>query len=197
MPNNKELFLNWMQNLFYVQCVALALALIAKLPFIGSWFNWVIRITTIATIFMLYKLSPLNKRYLKSAIFMGVTILTSIFLKGLGILAIVSVICSIIAVYQEYMGHSEVIKEVDSKLSKKWNSLFNWELWGGFLIGGVTAPIVVAIGLLGNSNVELATNVVTVVTTCFTIILDIVYLMIMKCMIKMYAEYEPKIEENV
>ena len=119
MTKTKELFMKWMQNLFYVQCATLVLALIAMLPFVGSWFSWVIRIATIATIFVLYKLSPLNTRYLKAAIFMGTSMLTTIFLKGLGVLAIVGMICSLIAIYQEYMGHSEMIKDVLLKIGQQ------------------------------------------------------------------------------
>ena len=197
MTNNKELFMKWIQILFYVQCAVLVITLIAKLPFVGSWFSWVIRLTTIATIFVLYKLSPLNTRYLKASIFMGVTILTTIFLKGLGVLAIVGMICSIIATYQEFMGHSEMMKEADAKLSKNWNSLFNWELWGGFLIGGITVPIVVAIVLAGPSNVELATGITQIFTDGFSIILNIVYLVLLKRMLTVYATYEPKVEEEV
>ena len=194
MTTNKELFMKWMQNLFYIQCVALTLTLIAYLPFIGSWFSWVIRLTTIATIFVLCKLSPLNTRYLKAAIFSGASLITAILLKGLGALAIVGAICSLIAVYQEFKGHSELIEEMDAKLSRNWNSLFNWELWGGFLIGGITAPIVVAIGLAGNSNAELATAIVTIAIAGVTLTLDVVYLMLMKRMLKVYANYEPLVE---
>jgi len=197
MTKTKELFMKWMQNLFYVQCVALVLTLIAMLPFVGSWFNWVIRITTIATIFVLYKLSPLNTRYLKAVIFMVVTMITTIFLKGLGVLAIVGMICSLIAIYQEYMGHSELIKEADAKLSKNWNSLFNWEIWGGFLVGGIVVPVVLAILMADSSNVQFATNVTLVTADAFNIILQLVYLVLMKRMIKVYADYEPQVEKEV
>jgi len=197
MTNNKELFMKWIQILFYVQCVAFVLTLIAMLPFVGSWFSWLIRITTIATIFVLYKLSPLNTRYLKASIFMGAALVSTIFLKGLGVLAIVGMICSLVALYQEYMGHSELLKDADAKLSKNWNSLFNWELWGGFLIGGITVPIVVAIVLAGPANIELATGVTQVFADGFSIILNIVYLVLLKRMLTVYANYEPKVEEEV
>ena len=175
MTNNKELFMKWIQILFYVQCAVLVITLIAKLPFVGSWFSWVIRLTTIATIFVLYKLSLVNARYLKAAIFMGVTLLTTVFLRGLG--------------------HSEMMEEVDARLSKNWRSLFNWELWGGFLIGGITVPIVVAIVLAGPANVELATGVTQVFTDGFSIILNIVYLVLLKRMLTAYASYEPQVED--
>ncbi len=197
MTKTKELFMKWMQNLFYVQCATLVLALIAMLPFVGSWFSWVIRIATIATIFVLYKLSPLSTRYLKAAIFMGASVLTTILLKGLGVLAIVGMICSLIAIYQEYMGHSELIKEADAKLSKNWNSLFNWEIWGGFLVGGIALPVVLAILMADSSNVQFATNVTLVTADAFNIILQLVYLVLLKRMIKVYAEYEPQVEEEV
>ena len=195
MTKTQELFMKWMQNLFYVQCAALVLTLIAKLPFIESWFSWVIRITSIATIFMLYKLSPLNARYLKSAIFMGVALFTTIFLKGLGVLAIVGMICSIIATYQELIGHSELMKEVDAKLSNNWRSLFNWELWGGFLISFIVAVIVIVISIAGNVEVAVATT--QVYTEGYSILMNVVYLVLMKRMLKVYAEYEPQVEESV
>lgn len=197
MTNNKELFMKWTQYLFYVQCALLVVALITKLPFVGSWFNWGLRIISIATIFILYKLSPLNSRYLKSAIFMIVTLLTTIFLKGLGLLAIVGMICSIIATYQEYTGHSEMMAEVDEKLSKNWRSLFNWNFWGAFLVSFIAAGIALAIGIAESSSVDFAAGVTEVITDGYDIILNVVYLILMKRMLKVYAGYEPQVEKEV
>lgn len=192
MTKTKELFTKWMQNLFYVQCAALAFTLIAKLPFIGSWFSWVIRLATIATIFVLYKLSPLNTRYLKAAIFMGVTVLATLLSSGLGLLVIVGMVCSIIATYQELIGHSELMAGIDAKLSKNWHSLFYWELLGGFLIGVILGVVSVAISLAG--NVELGVEISEIFADGFDIILNIVYLYLMKRMLRAYASYEPQEE---
>jgi len=128
---------------------------------------------------------------------MGASILTTIFLKGLGVLAIVGMICSLIAIYQEYMGHSEMIKEADAKLSNNWNSLCNWEIWGGFLIGAVTAPIVIAIGMVESSSGVVSTAVALLFSEGFSLVLNIVYLVLLKRMIKVYADYELQVEKEV
>ncbi|MBQ8518446.1 MAG: hypothetical protein IJ455_02425 [Agathobacter sp.] len=196
MTNNKALFMKWAQILFYVQCAALVASLIAELPFIGSWFGWIIRIISIATIFVIFKLSPVNARYRKAAIFMGISTVLLVFLANeLWILVLVGAICSIIGKYQEYIGHSEVIAGIDDKLSNNWHSLFNWDLWGGLVVSFIVAIGTVVLAVTTSSEIGVETT--TVILDGYHKILDIVYLVFLKRMLTVYANYELPVEEEV
>ncbi|MBQ2901865.1 MAG: hypothetical protein IJE49_08460 [Agathobacter sp.] len=196
MTNNKALFMKWAQILFYVQCAAVVVSLIASLPFVGSWFTWIIRIISIATVFVIYKLSPVNPRYRKAAIFMGIsTILLVIFVKELWILVIVGAICSIIGMYQEYVGHSEVMAGIDDKLAKNWHSLFHWDFWGGLAVSFIGAICLTILTLTISS--EVSVDVAVVIADGYQTILNIVYLVFLKRMLTVYANYEPQKEEEI
>lgn len=195
MSNNKELFMKWIQNLFYVQCVALAATLIAKLPFIGSWFGWVIRIISIVTILVIFKLSFANVRYRKSSILMGISVVLGFLLsKDFAIFALVGAICSIIGTYQEYTGHSEVVADIDEKLSKNWHTLFNWNFWGGLAVSFAAAIIAVAIGVASSGKVDFAVGVTGAILDGYNIIMKLVYLVLLKRMLTVYTSYEPQVE---
>jgi len=196
MTNNKALFMKWIQILFYVQCAAVVASLIASLQFVGSWFTWMRRIISIATVFVIFKLSPVNPRYCKAAIFMGIsTILLVVFVKELWILVIVGMICSIIGMYQEYAGHSEVMAGIDDKLAKNWHSLFHWDLWGGLAVSFIGAICGVILTLTISS--EVSVDVAVVIADGYQTILNIVYLVLLKRMLTVYANYEPAVEEEV
>ena len=192
MTDNKALFMKWIQNLFYVQCAALAASLISQLPFIETWFSWVTRVITIATIVILFKLIPLNERYRKAVILMVISMVAAIFSSYFLLLVLIASICSIVATYQEYIGHSEVIAEADEKLSRNWRSLFNWELWGGLGFSFVVSIVTVAIGVANAPNTEVSVTVMTTATTIFGLVLQVVYIMLLKRMLTAYANYEPQ-----
>jgi hypothetical protein len=71
------------------------------------------------------------------------------------LLSVAASICSIVAVYQEYTAHSEVLAEKDMILSRKWHNLFYWEFIAAILLSlgsSVAAVILMSYELPVNAS---------------------------------------------
>lgn len=183
MINNKELFLTWIKNLFYVHCALLLVYLISLIPFVGDWFDWISTIGSVVAVFCLYKLMPVSERYRKAAIFSGIsvglTLVGGLFDIGL-VVSIAGIVCHYIGLYQEFYGHAEVLLTIDSELAKKWHTFFSWRLFGGIIVGIVSGPVIaiLAVVLLFTEGVIAALTVL--VASGFELVLKIMYLVYLK-----------------
>lgn len=131
-------FVKWFRLLAYVAIISLINSIVDYLPFVpASISTWVSRGIMAATIYCMFNLSCVNNRYKKAATFraatLGCALITS-FLFGSYLLSIAASIFSIVAVYQEYAAHSEVVDEKDMTLSRKWHNLFYWEFIAAILL---------------------------------------------------------------
>lgn len=198
MANNRELFLTWIKNLFYVHCVLLVVYLISLIPFIGDWFNWINTIVSIGAVFCLYKLMPVSERYRKAAIFSGIsvglTLVSNIFEAGL-IVGLAIMICNFIGLYQEFYGHADMLLTIDSRLSGKWHTLFNWNLFGGIIIAMLGAPVITVAALLLPTE-GLIAALAALLVSGFEIVLRIVYLDYIKRTHDVCKKYEYWREET-
>ena len=194
MTNNKALFMKWIQNLFYVGCIALAVSVISQIPVVGSWVSWITRVISIITIVILYKLIPLNERYQKAAIFMAASTIAGFLVSKVGLLLLVGSVCGFIATYQEYIGHSEVIENVDKKFSNNWRSLFHWELWGGLVLSFIVSGAITILSIINIFDVELLTNATQMILVVFNLVIQGVYVLLLKRMITIYTNYESPVE---
>ncbi len=148
----KAVFLKWIKNLFYVQCVALAGIIIGQIPFISSWFKWV-------------------------------TIMIAIN------------ICGLIGLYQEFNGHAEILLTIDSKLSKKWHTLFNWNVFGSIVVVIISAPILVLVGIVTFADENIMGMFAAVLVAGFSIIIQAVYLIYLKRTHDVCEKYEYWVDE--
>ena len=128
----------WLRGLIYVALASLINSGFSYLPAVPAIVTtWISRvIMAVAAVFML-KLAPANKRYRKAGILraaMLVCNLITTFLFGSVLLTFAASIFSIIAVYQEYHAHSELIADKDVRLSGKWKNLFVWSIAATLLL---------------------------------------------------------------
>lgn len=194
MENQREFFVKWMKYLFYVQIASGVAGLISAVPVLDGVVLWVNRILSIATVVVLFKMAPLNVRYKKAAIFSGVSLALAILLDAVPLVLVVA-ICSLIAAYQEYCGHAEMIESKDAGLSKKWHSLFNWQIFSGIIVGLLGGVIVAVSVLVFPVSQEILTSITLALTNGVDLILWIIYLILLKRTYTMYGECE-KIEMN-
>lgn len=199
MMTNKELFMKWIKNLFYVHCAMLVATIVTALPFIGTWVGWVNTLLSICVLFVLFKLAPVGARYRKAAIFMAVAVVIGFITKfaEMGLLTFVGSICSLIALYQEYSAHSDMMDGVDDKLARKWHSLFTWQLIGGIVLGFLGAPLTVMLTLAFVIDENVIAAVLVAVIAAFEVIIGIFYLKYLKRMLATYENYEPKVENDI
>ena len=138
----------WLCVLFYAEVVSLVILLAAMVPMLEGVITWISLIASAAVLVALYQLSPVHERYRKSSRFYLVAFLGSLVqaFTGSNILTSAAGICGIVASYQEYNAHSELLNVKDNQLSGKWNALFYWEIAAG-LIGGFAAMAVAVLGV--------------------------------------------------
>lgn len=196
MTNNKALFMKWIQYLLYVNCVLLVTEAVS---FLGDWVGWVNIILSFGTLFVIYKLAPVNKRYGKAAIFLAIAfVITLIFrFTTVGVLILVGSICSWIALYQEYSAHSEMLDGVDDKLARKWHSLFNWQIWGGFGLAFLESILVIALAAASTQDADSIATILLALVEGYDIIIKVFYLIYLKRMLTAYENYEPSNETFV
>jgi len=195
----KALFLKWIKNLFYVQCVALVGIVIGQIPIIGSWFKWITTIVAIGEVYCLYQLMSVNERYRKAAIFSGIAVGLIVVANVIdfGLFSIIISICSIIGLYQEFNGHSEILLTIDNRLSKKWHTLFYWNLFGGIIVALISVPVVVIASLAVLFDANVISVLAVLVAASFSLILQIVYLVYLKRTYKVCETYEFWIDDVV
>lgn len=138
----------------------------------------------VAMIVCMFRLAPVNAHYRKAGILRAVWLgcmLASLFLLP-SILILTASILSIIAVYQEYNAHSEVVAEKDAKLSRNWHSLFNWSIVTGLLVGFGSA-VAALIASFAGIEITRITAIVTAVLSIPQLVIEVVYLLYLKKML--------------
>ena len=199
MTNNKALFLKWIKRLFYIHCVALVGYFIGLLPIIGSWFDWMNTIIVIATVYCLYKMSPVHERYRKAAMFSGIAIILTLIttISTIGFFSLVGNILSLIALYQEFRAHSEVLLTIDHRLSKKWRTLFNWYIFGSIIVAILGTPVIVLAAVAFVLDENIISVLVAILVGGFEIIIRIFYLVYLKRTHDICEKYEDWVDDVV
>ena len=158
----------WLQYLFYVHIAALALSLTALISVDLVTTPWISNILTAGTALCVYSLAAASPRYRKAAVMTAVALVLQILSKvGLAsLLTLTASILTIIASYQEFYGHSEVVGQYDPKLAGKWRSLFLWQILIGVLSGlsSVTAVVVMVLADMNQAEIiQLVTGAIVLV----------------------------------
>ena len=185
VENISELQVKWLRVLVYIATISIVNSVVSLLPIIpASVTAWISRGIMVAMIVCMFRLAPVNERYKKAgvlrAVWLGCMIASLIFMPS--ILSLVASILSIVAVYQEYNAHSEVIAEKNAKLSRNWHNLFNWSIVTGLLVGFgsmVTALITSFAGV----EITRITAIVTGILSIPQLVIEIVYMLYLKKML--------------
>ena len=185
----------WLPVLMYCALASLINSVISYLPFIpASLTTWISRGIMLTMTVCMLQLAHVNERYKKAGIMRAVMLgcaLVTAFVFGSSLLTLAASIVSIIAVYQEYHGHSELIAEMDAKLSERWSSLFTWSILAAVLLSfgaSVVAVILVLADMEGGaSRISAIAIALLSIPQC---IIDLVYISYIKKMIALFENKE-------
>lgn len=164
----------WLQYLLYVQIAAMAFGLIGNIPLVGSITRWITAALNIAVMYLLYQLVGVNGRY-KTAVVCSAVALVASLIGGTGLVLVASV-AGMIASYQEYHAHGELLEQRNPKLAGKWNFLFWLELVVTIILSFLTSIVTMVITLLIGLGTAITTAITTVVIALLSYALRIVYL---------------------
>lgn len=192
---DRDVMAKWLKFLFTVQLVDLAVSVVVALVLlvpaggIGTLADWVSRAVTLCVIVAMFRLSAANQRYRKAFIAYLIaaigTIAESLSVDpGLALvfslISLVGSIAGLVAVYQEYYGHGEIAESAgDSDLSRKWNSLFVWQIVVGLVISLVTVSSVM-IGAAADAEMTKLVSIIVPIVMIPGILLQVIYLRYLK-----------------
>lgn len=195
MESRYELITKWLRVLMYIAIVSLANSIISYLPFIpANLTTWVSRGIMAAMVVCMFQLAPANERYKKAgivrAVMLGCALFTA-YVFGSTILTLAASILSIVAVYQEYNAHSELVAEKDAKLSGRWHSLFTWSILSVVLLSfGASAVAVILVLADMEGGASRISGIAIGLLSIPQCIIDIIYILYVKKMIALFAESE-------
>jgi len=191
MEENRIDFAKWLRVLLYIAIAGLGNTIIGIPPFVPSVItSWISRILMAVMVFAMFKLAPANDRYKKTGIQLSIVLILTIATELLNtgaVLTLIAGILSIVAEYQEYHGHAELIEEKDHQLSGKWTSLFMWSIIVGLILGFASTAAGVLAALAG-VDTEKAVVMIAAALMIPEYIIDIFYILYLKKMIVLFAE---------
>ena len=191
MNENRIDYVKWLRVLVYIAIARIINTLIGIPTFIPTAVTaWISRILMAGIVFAMFKLAPANDRYKKTGIQLAIVLILTIATELLNtgaVLTLIAGILSIVAEYQEYHGHAELIEEKDHQLSGKWTSLFMWSIIVGLILGFASTAAGVLAALAG-VDTEKAVVMIAAALMIPEYIIDIFYILYLKKMIVLFAE---------
>ena len=174
-----------LRYLLYVGIAAMVNSLLGTfLP--GKLSAWIGYAISAAVLYLFFRLITSNARYKTALIFSGAALIIN--LLGIQALGLAGSICAIVAQYQEYYAHSELVRAWDPKLADKWSSLF-WLQFGVEVITVLlTAVFVGVLVAAGNLDAAVVTALVTIVAAILTLVMKVLYLVYLKKTIRLLEQ---------
>lgn len=184
----------WLRYLLIIQIIGLAATVLGTMVPL-TLVSWVGRGVTLATAVVLFQLAVGNPRYKTAAIFQVVVLACGIIavLSGsllVSLLNLVSGVSQIVAEYQEYTGHGELIEKKDGKLAGRWRALFIWKVVIELFSGGL-AVFGVIIGMMMEYAAQTIVAVVLIATAGVSSVLKGLYLIFLNRTRDLLSDGEP------
>lgn len=183
MHENRNSPAEWLRYLLYVAIAPLVVSLISNIPLLSPVAGILSIVISIATIYLLYRLSGTNPRYRMAAILYGIALIAGRI--GGGILTLAGSVLSILAEYQEYNGHGELVADKDPKLAGNWSSLFWMQFTVSLGLGLVVSTILVIVALATGEEPTALNTVTTVGIYITSLLLKVLYLVYLHRTVKL------------
>ena len=189
MNENRIDLTKWIQLLIYIAIAGLINVLIGIPAFVPAIVTTCVsRILLAVMVFTMFKLAPANERYKKAAIqraiVLALSVVTDILHSG-AVLTLIAGTLSIIADYQEYHGHSELVEEKDHQLSGKWTSLFIWSIIVGLILG-FTSTAAGILAVMADMDTAKATILIAALLAIPQYVIEIIYILYLKKMVAIF-----------
>ena len=184
--------IRWLRSLLYVHIALLAATCVSWLPMQDLWLTWLKRVLMLGAALCLVQLSRVNFHYKQAALFyiLRVTcLLAGSLVFSFYILALAGSVFSILAVYQEYHGHSQLVAEKDDDLSQKWSRFFGWALLVEILVSFLSSVVSVIMALM-NWDAGNITTLVVAVQLVPSLFIEVFYLIYMNRTVRLLETNE-------
>lgn len=182
MENTRDILIKWLKVLLIAQIVSIATSLMGALGILGTVQKVIGYARNICVVYALFQLARLTERYRKALLFSAVALagnLLSVVLPGLSFAGLVLSVCTTVASYQEYQGHSEIAQSMDEKLAGKWRSLFWLEFFLALVVSFAAVIIVMIFTSLGGSE-AVSVTLSTAIAAGIGLLWQLLYISYMK-----------------
>ena len=185
------------QLLIYIAIAGLINVLIGIPAFVPAIVTTCVsRVLLAVMVFTMFKLALANERYKKAAIqraiVLALSVVTDILHSG-AVLTLIAGTLSIIADYQEYHGHSELVEEKDHQLSGKWTSLFIWSIIVGLILG-FTSTAAGILAVMADMDTAKATILIAALLAIPQYVIEIIYILYLKKMVAIFEGGNNRLE---
>ena len=177
MNENRNDTVKWLRYLLYVGIAALVNSLLGFCGLSGLS-RWIGLAVSGATVYLLFMLAGSNPRYKTAAICYAVALAGGLISNA--IVGLAGSICGMVATYQEYHAHGELIEERDPKLADKWNTLFGLEIaltFVGILLMGLLVGLLAAATSMSEAAIV---PIITIIVAVLGVGLNLLYLNYLK-----------------
>lgn len=172
----------WLQYLLYVGIASLVNSLLGIFGLSGLT-RWIGLAVSGATAYLLFMSAGSNPRYKTAAIFYAVALGSNLISNV--IVGLAGSVCGIVAQYQEYHAHGELIGEQDPKLADQWGTLFGLEIAVTFVGILLTGLIVGVLAAAVNMSEAMITPIATAIVAIMAVALRVLYLSYLNRTIKL------------
>lgn len=199
--DTRVLIVKWLKFLLTVQMTSWAVSVLSTL-FMSLSGGVLIQLTgvagkvlTLCVMAALFKLSSVNVRYRIAFIALLISAIGTIaesliiapnLMLVISLVSFAGSIAGLVAVYQEYHGHIEVASDAgDSELSRKWCSLFVWQVVIGVVISLISISVSV-LGVAADADLEKLVRLLVPVISIPGFILEAIYIYYLKKTLALY-----------
>ena len=164
----------WLKYLRYVGIAALVHTILVNIPVMSGLTGWTSLAISAATVFLMFKLMGVNSRYKTAAVCYAVSLIGGCI--SMAIVSLAGSVCGIVAQYQEYHAHGELISQKDPKLADKWNSLFWLELAVIVITTLLSSVLLSALVMAAGMEETAVTALVVAIVAAVTLLMKLLYL---------------------
>lgn len=148
----KESVTVWLRHLICAHAVNTATTLISMFTMGEGWFAWVKQAAALTVVICLFQLAPANKYY-KNAAWYRVCMLAVGLIQAMSdfdaALSPLSTVLMLLATYEEYTAHRELVKDLDAGLSGKWHKLFIRQIIWNVVFLIIAIPLALLLTIFG------------------------------------------------
>lgn len=185
--NDNAKTVKYLQYLLYVAIIG-AVKAVLDLFLSLRLLSWVGTACSIAVAVLMFQLAGSNSRYKKAGILHAVSIGAALLSVPILPLVLVSLICSLAAVYQEYHAHGELVQERAPELAKKWNGLFSLQIVCSVCTTLLGSVIGAALILAADLDEATSSAIIAVVGAALVLGLKLLYLSYLNRTIKAVSD---------
>lgn len=169
----KESAARWLRRLICAHAVSTVTTLISMYTMGEGWFAWVNQAAALTVVICLFQLAPANKYYKNAAWYRACMLAVGLIQAMSDLTAALSPLSTVfmlLATYEEYTAHGELVKDLDAGLSGKWHKLFIRQIIWNVVFLIIAIPLAFLLTMFGFYGADVISVVGMALQVVFTVV---------------------------